>query len=144
MLISLDIGKDCDLLHDRPVLSTGRTPHVWTTTKIWSWEPEGARRPRQIDWLIDWLTDWLTISCKVTLNPFVNRVKYFGAIFEARVTQRILIGTITAKAFRIFFCFYPIFKSRRLSADLKLTLHKVFVRLKWLTPAWEMAADTYL
>jgi hypothetical protein len=23
----LHIEKDCDLLHDRPVLSTGRTPH---------------------------------------------------------------------------------------------------------------------
>jgi len=27
MYISLDTDKDCDLLHDRPVLSTGRTPH---------------------------------------------------------------------------------------------------------------------
>jgi hypothetical protein len=32
--------KDCDLLQDRPVLSTGRTPHdktvtVLTVTKIW-------------------------------------------------------------------------------------------------------------
>jgi len=33
---------------DRPILSTGRMPHdktetVMTTTKIWSWVPEGAR-----------------------------------------------------------------------------------------------------
>jgi len=27
MYISLDTDKDCDLLHERPVLSTGRTPH---------------------------------------------------------------------------------------------------------------------
>jgi hypothetical protein len=25
--VSLDTDKDCDLLHVRPVLSTGRTPH---------------------------------------------------------------------------------------------------------------------
>jgi hypothetical protein len=25
--ILLDTDKDCDLLHDRPFLSTGRTPH---------------------------------------------------------------------------------------------------------------------
>jgi len=27
MYISLGTDKDCDVLHDRPVLSTGRTPH---------------------------------------------------------------------------------------------------------------------
>jgi len=39
--------KDCDLLNDRPVLSSGKTPHdnktatVLTTATIWSCVPEG-------------------------------------------------------------------------------------------------------
>jgi len=40
MYMSFDTDKDCDLLHDRPVLSSGRTPHdkqnstVLTTAKM--------------------------------------------------------------------------------------------------------------
>jgi len=39
-------AKHCNLLHDRPVLSTGRTLHdkietVLTKTKIWSCVPDG-------------------------------------------------------------------------------------------------------
>jgi len=30
----LDAGKDCDLLHDRPVLLTGRMPHDKTATYL--------------------------------------------------------------------------------------------------------------
>jgi hypothetical protein len=37
-------GKDCDLLHDRPVLSTGRTPH--DTKPQLSWQPDSGHEPR--------------------------------------------------------------------------------------------------
>jgi hypothetical protein len=63
--------KICDLLHDRPVLSSERKPHdktatVLTTAKIWSRVPEGLSA--KTGWLTDSLTDSLTISCKVTLT----------------------------------------------------------------------------
>jgi hypothetical protein len=50
MYILLDIDKDCDLLHDRPVLSTGRMPHDKTATGL------------------DAKTDRLDVSCKVTVT----------------------------------------------------------------------------
>jgi len=65
MYISLNKDKDSNLLQDRPVLSTGRTHHnktaiVLTTTKTWSWIPDGAQRqdglrdrPSVVKWL--WL-----------------------------------------------------------------------------------------
>jgi hypothetical protein len=58
MYTSLDKDKDCDLLHDRPVLSTGRAPYydkpatVLTATKVWSWIAEG------FDAKTDWLDGW--------------------------------------------------------------------------------------
>jgi hypothetical protein len=63
----LDTDKDCDLLHDRWVLSTGRTPHNKQNWKYLDFNqnmvmsPGGARRQA-------WLTDWPTVSCKVTLT----------------------------------------------------------------------------
>jgi hypothetical protein len=59
----------------------------------------------------------------LTLNewniPFVNNVKYFGVIFDKRITWRLHIERIEAKAFRTFI---------RLNACL----------------AWEFAAETHL
>jgi hypothetical protein len=51
----------------------------------------------------------------LTLNgrniPFVNSVKYLGVIFDKKITWRPHIEMIEAKAFRIFFRVYAIFKS---------------------------------
>jgi len=65
MYISLDRDKDCHLLHDRPILSTGRPPHDKQNSNCLDYNPNlvmspgGARRQ-------DWLTDWPAVRCKVT------------------------------------------------------------------------------
>jgi len=56
MYILLNTDKDCDLLQDRPVLSTGRTPHDKQNRSCLDYNqnlvisPRGAQRQ-------DWLTD---------------------------------------------------------------------------------------
>ncbi|PNF41415.1 hypothetical protein B7P43_G14387 [Cryptotermes secundus] len=88
-------------------------------------------------------------SC-LTLNgrniPFVNSAKYLGVIFDKRVTWRLHIEMIEAKAFRTFIRVYSLFKNERLSANIKLTLHKALIRsiMTYASPAWEFAADTHL
>jgi hypothetical protein len=67
----------------------------------------------------------------LTLNgrniPFGNRAKYLGVIFEKRITWRLYIEMVEAKAFR------------------KL-IHKALIRsvMTYACPAWELAADTFL
>jgi hypothetical protein len=86
----------------------------------------------------------------LTLNgwniPFVNHVKYLGVIFIKRITWRLHIEMTEAKAFRSFIRLYFLFKSERLSTNIKLTLHKALIRsvMTYACLAWELAADTYL
>jgi hypothetical protein len=86
----------------------------------------------------------------LTLNgrniPFVIHVKYLDVIFDKRITWRLHIEMIEAKAFRTFIRIYSLLKSERLSANIKLTLRKSLIRLimAYACPAWELAADTYL
>jgi hypothetical protein len=85
----------------------------------------------------------------LTLNgrniPFVNSVKYLGVIFEERMTWRLHIENIEAKAFRTFITLYSLFKSERLRANISLTLYKALIRsvMTYACPAWEFAAETY-
>jgi hypothetical protein len=53
---------------------------------------------------------------------------------------------IEAKAFRTFIRVYSLFKSERLSANIKLTLYKALIRsvMNYASPAWEFAADAHL
>jgi hypothetical protein len=53
---------------------------------------------------------------------------------------------VEAKAFRPFIRVYSLFKSERLSAKIKLTLHKALIRsvMTYASPAWEFAAETPL
>jgi hypothetical protein len=53
---------------------------------------------------------------------------------------------IDAKAFRTFISAYSLFKSERLSANIKVTLHKAFIRsvMNYASPAWEFAADIHI
>jgi hypothetical protein len=50
MYILLDTDKECDPFHDRPVLSTGKTPHEKQNHSCLNYDqnlvmsPEGARR----------------------------------------------------------------------------------------------------
>jgi hypothetical protein len=68
----------------------------------------------------------------LTLNgrniQFVNHVKYLGVIFDKKMTLRLHTEMIEAKAFRKFIRIYSLFKSERLSANIKLTLHKALIR----------------
>jgi hypothetical protein len=72
--------------------------------------------------------------------PFVNHVKYLGVIFDKRITWRLHIEMTEAKAFRTFIRIYFIFKSERLSTNMKLTLHKALIRsvMTYACPAWEL------
>jgi hypothetical protein len=51
-----------------------------------------------------------------------------------------------AKTFRTFIRIYPLFKSERLSANIKLTLHKAVIKsvMTYSFPTWEFAAHTCL
>jgi hypothetical protein len=86
----------------------------------------------------------------LTLNgrniPFENSAKYLGVIFDRAVTWRLHMEMIKAKAFRTFITLYSLFKIERLSANIKLTLHKALIRsvMTYASPAWEYAADTHL
>jgi hypothetical protein len=51
---------------------------------------------------------------------------------------------IEDEAFRTFIRIYSLYKSERLSTNIKLTLHKALVRESSLLPAWKFAADNYL
>lgn len=66
MHISLDTDKDCDFVQDRPVLSTGRTPHDEQKRSWLDYNQNLAMSPR---WgsTPRW-TDGLTVRCKVTLT----------------------------------------------------------------------------
>jgi hypothetical protein len=68
----------------------------------------------------------------LTLNgwktPFMNHVKYLGVNFDKRITWRLHIEMIEAKAFRAFIRVYSLFKSECLSTNVKLTLYKAMIR----------------
>jgi hypothetical protein len=102
-------------------------------------------------------TQGIYFSCRhrppeshLTLNgqniPYVNNAKYLGVNFDRRVTWRLHTEMIEAKAFRTFIRVYSLFKGERLSANIKLTLHKALIRcvMTYAIPAWEFAADTHL
>jgi hypothetical protein len=63
-----------------------------------------------------------------TNNPFVNHVKLLGVIFSKSIKWRLYIERIEAKAFRTFIRIYSLLKIERLSANIKLTLHKALIR----------------
>jgi hypothetical protein len=70
-------------------------------------------------------------------------VKYL-VIFDKRIAWRLHIKMIEAKAFRTFITVYSLFKSERLSANIKLTLHKALIisLMTYACPACEIAAPT--
>jgi hypothetical protein len=82
----------------------------------------------------------------LTLNgrsiPFANSVKYLGVIFGNIVTWRLHIEIVEAKAFRTFIRIYSPFKSERLSANIKLTLHKALFRSMLVPPRslWQQSS----
>jgi hypothetical protein len=53
---------------------------------------------------------------------------------------------IEAKAFKTFIRIYSLFKSERLSANIKLALHKALIRsvMIYACPAWEFVAECHI
>jgi hypothetical protein len=78
--------------------------------------------------------------------PFISHVKYLGVIFDKRITWRLHIEIIQANAVRTFIRIYTLFKSERLSADIKQTLHKALITsvMTYAYPTWELVASTHL
>jgi hypothetical protein len=76
----------------------------------------------------------------------VSHVNYLGVIFDKRITWRLHLQMIKAKAFRTHIRIYSILKSERLSADIKRTIHMTLIRsvITYACPACELVADTYL
>jgi hypothetical protein len=88
----------------------------------------------------------------LTLNgqniPFVYSVKYeyLGVIFNKKVTWRLHIEMIKAKAFRTIIRIHFLFKIERLSTNTELTLHKALIRniMTYACTACDFAVDNYL
>jgi hypothetical protein len=78
--------------------------------------------------------------------PFVNSVKYLGVLFDKRMTWRLHIQMIEAKALRKFIRIYYLFRSKRWSANIKLSLHNDLIRsvITYACPPWEFAAECHL
>jgi hypothetical protein len=70
---------------------------------------------------------------------FVNSVKYLGVLFDKRMTWRLHIQMMEAKAFSSFIRIYSLLKNELLSANIKLTVHKALIRsvMTYACPAWE-------
>jgi hypothetical protein len=77
---------------------------------------------------------------------FVNSAKYLCVILDKKVTWILHVEMIEAKAFRTFIRIYSLFESERLSANIKLTLHKAPISyiMNYACPAWEFAEDNHL
>jgi hypothetical protein len=86
----------------------------------------------------------------LTLNGrnilFVNIAKYLGVLFDKRMTWRLHIQMIEAKAFRTFIRIHSLFKIKRLSVNIKFTLHKALIRsvMTYACSAWEFSAEYHL
>jgi hypothetical protein len=75
--------------------------------------------------------------------PFVSHIKYLDVIVD-RKTWRLHIEAKTSKAFRTFLRVYSLQKIERLSTNIKLTIHKAFIKsvMTYACPGWEFAAGT--
>jgi hypothetical protein len=78
--------------------------------------------------------------------PFVNSIKYLGVLFDKRMEWSLHIQMIEAKIFRTFIRTYSLLNSKRLSANIKLTICKAPIRsvLTNACSAWELAAECHL
>jgi hypothetical protein len=78
--------------------------------------------------------------------PFVNSVKYLGAIFDRKMTWRLHIEKTAAKALGTYIRTYSIFESKHLSADIKLIVYRTLIRsiMNYACPTWEFAAYAHL
>jgi hypothetical protein len=77
--------------------------------------------------------------------PLVNSAKYLGVIFD-RLTWRLHIEKTSAKALGTYMRSYSIFKSKHMSANIKLIVYRALIRsiVTYAYPTWESAAVTHL
>jgi hypothetical protein len=77
--------------------------------------------------------------------PFVNNITYLG-VTDRRITWGHRIERTVAKVLSTYVRTYFLFKSGRLSANIKLTLYKLLIKLvmTYACPTWEYRADTHL
>jgi hypothetical protein len=78
--------------------------------------------------------------------PFVNSVKYIGVIFFRRMTWRLHIENIAAKALGTYIRTYSVFKSKHLNTNIKLIAYRALISsiMTYASPTWEFAANTHL
>jgi hypothetical protein len=71
------------------------------------------------------------LEAHLTLNgrniPVVNHAKYLGLIFDRRITWRLHIEMIEAKAYTTFIRIYSLLKSEHLNANIKLNPYKALI-----------------
>jgi hypothetical protein len=68
-----------------------------------------------------------------------------GVIFDKKITWRLHIETVAAKAYRTCIRLHFLFKSDQLSANIRLSHHEALIRsvMTYACPAWEFAAHTH-
>jgi hypothetical protein len=78
--------------------------------------------------------------------PFVSNTKYLSVIFNRRMTWRAHIEKTSAKALGTYIRTYSVFKSKHLSANIKLIVYRALIRsiMTYAYPTWEFAADIHL
>jgi hypothetical protein len=78
--------------------------------------------------------------------PFLNNVTYLGVTFDRRMTWRHHAERTVAKALRTYVRIYSLFRSERLSRNIKLTFYKALIRsvMTYACPSWEYVADARL
>jgi hypothetical protein len=77
--------------------------------------------------------------------PFVNNAEYLSVIFNRRMTWRLHLKTTVAKAIVSYVRIHSIFKSKHLSANIKLVMYRAIIRLIMTSAcsSWDVVADTY-
>jgi hypothetical protein len=77
--------------------------------------------------------------------PFVNSVKYLGVIFDRRMTWRLHIEKIAAKALGTYISTYPVLTNKHLSTNIKVIVYRALMRsiTTYAYHTWEFAADTH-
>jgi hypothetical protein len=90
-----------------------------------------------------------TPDVRLTLNgwnvTFVNHIKALCVIFDSRITWMLHREIIESEALTITRV-YSLFRSERLRANMKLTLHKALIRsiITYSCSTWEFAADAHI
>jgi hypothetical protein len=96
---------------------------------------------RGVNCMAAWCELW-----NINVNEETIRAIYFTHRNRLPDSPLTVTEMIEAKAFRRFIRIYSLFKSERLNANIKLTLHKALIRsvMIYACPAWEFAAESHL